>query len=321
MNNLIEEGKRVLSEEINSLMRVKDKLDLNFANAVIMIANAHKLVISGVGKSGMIARKIAATFSSIGISAAYLDPVDALHGDLGFVQENDVVILLSKSGSTSEIVKLIPYLRARNSRIIAITGNMNSYLALNSDIALDGSVSNEACPYNLAPTSSALVALALGDALAMTLIKYKKITLEDISRLHPLGQIGRNFQLSVKNIMHTNSALPLIKLDESFKDAVIEITNKKIGCVCVVDDNGNLRGIITDGDVRRVLQKYDDIRGLKVNDVMTENPVVISPDANLAEALSLMERRESQINVLPVVNERNKCIGVVRIHDIILSGV
>lgn len=321
MQELIEEGKRVLNEEIKSLVRIKDRIDENFANAVVLIANAHKLVVSGVGKSGMIARKIAATFSSIGISAAYLDPVDALHGDIGFVQENDVVILLSKSGSTSEIVKLIPYLKARNSKIIAITGNMNSYLAMNSDIALDASVSNEACPYNLAPTSSTLVALALGDALAMTIIKYKNISLADISRLHPLGQIGKNFQLSVRDIMHTNSALPIIKLGESFKDAVIEITNKKIGCVCVVDEHGVLKGIITDGDVRRVLQKYDDIRGLKVNDVMTKNPIVISPDANLAEAISLMERRESQISVLPVVDEQNKCIGVIRVHDIILSGV
>ncbi len=321
MNNLIEEGKRILNEEIISLIRINDKLDENFAKAVVMIADAHKLAVCGIGKSGMIARKIAATFSSIGISAAYLDPVDALHGDIGFVQNRDVVILLSKSGSTAEIVKLMPYLKARNAKIIALTGNMKSYLAVNSDIAIDASVSNEACPYNIAPTSSALVALAIGDALAMTLIKYKNISLQEISRLHPLGQIGRNFQLQVKDIMHTNSALPLISMNESFKDALLVITNKKIGCVCVIDGDGKLQGIITDGDVRRVLQKFEDIRGLKVEEVMTQNPIVINAESNLAEALSIMEKRDSQINVLPVVDEDNRCIGVIRIHDIVLSGI
>lgn len=321
IEDLIFEAKRVLQEEINSLNSAKNRLSENFAVAVEMITKSNKVIVSGVGKSGIIARKIASTFSSIGVSSVFFHPVDALHGDLGMVQEGDVAILLSKSGSTQEIVNLVPYLKMRKAYIIAIVGNMQSFLSHNADIALDASVEQEACPFNLAPTSSAIVALALGDALAIACMKLKKVTIEDFSRLHPLGQIGRNITLQVSDVMYKNDFLPYIFPNATFRNAIIEITNKKLGCVCVVDNDFYLIGIITDGDVRRTLQKYEDIRGLKAKDVMTPKPITILQDAYLSEALSLMEQRESQISVLPVVDSDLRCIGVIRVHDIIKSGM
>jgi arabinose-5-phosphate isomerase len=318
---ILEEINRVFEEEINSLNKVRSNLSSEYSDATQLISKANKLIISGIGKSGLIARKIAATFSSTGIPAIFMHPVEAMHGDLGIIQKNDVIILLSKSGSTADIVCLIPYLKKNQTKIIAIVGNTKSILARSADITIDASVEREACPFNLAPTSSTTVALAIGDALAMACMKINNINIETFSKLHPLGQIGRNISVQVKDIMHANSSLPFIGFDSSFKDAIIEISNKKLGCVLILDKESHLKGIITDGDVRRTLQKYDEINSLKASDLMTPNPVTINQDTFLSEALSLMEQRESQINVLPVVNEQNKCVGVIRIHDIIRSGL
>ncbi|MBX3043434.1 MAG: KpsF/GutQ family sugar-phosphate isomerase [Candidatus Kapabacteria bacterium] len=320
ISEIIDYGRNALQDEIVAIQNASNRLDDGFANAAVMLANANKIVISGVGKSGLIARKIAATFSSIGISAIFLHPVEALHGDIGVVQDRDVSILISKSGTTDELVKLLPYLKMRNSRIISITGNLNSALARYSDIALDGSVEKEACPFNLAPTASTTLALAIGDALAVAVMKINGVSLNDFSRLHPLGQIGRNVSVKVCDIMHIDKALPVCSQGASFRDAVIEISRKDLGCVCVTNDNLLLLGIITDGDVRRILQNSEDMRGIMVNDVMTKSPVTINSDAYLHEALAIMENRESEISVLPVVNEDNILIGVIRLHDIVQSG-
>lgn len=319
--SIIEEIHNVLDIEINSLVRIRSGISLDYVNAVKMIIKANKLIVTGIGKSGLIARKIAATFSSTGIPALFMHPVEALHGDLGIIQKNDVVILLSKSGSTSDIISLLPYLKKHQTKIIAIVGNPNSILARSADVAIEASVEQEACPFNLAPTSSTTVALAIGDALAMACMRVNKINIETFSKLHPLGQIGRNISIQVKDIMHGNSSLPYIGINASFRDAIIEISNKKLGCVLILDKNSHLKGIITDGDVRRTLQKYDEISSLKASDLMTPNPVKINQNEYLTEALSLMEQRDSQINVLPVVDEQNKCIGIIRIHDIIRSGL
>ncbi|MBM2813726.1 MAG: KpsF/GutQ family sugar-phosphate isomerase [Ignavibacteria bacterium] len=317
---LLLEANRVILDEIKSLEKAATRLNEKFAQAVILMSNANKVILSGIGKSGLVAKKIAASLSSIGVSSVFLHPVESLHGDLGMVQKGDVVILLSKSGSTEEIVRLVPYLKMRNAGIISIIGNMNSFLATNSDIALDGSVDYEACPHNLVPTSSTLVAQAIGDALVVGCMHYKKVTIEDFARLHPLGQLGKNITLKVKDIAHTKKHLPAVTSSDTFKTALIEITEKGLGCAVVIDSKGILEGIITDGDIRRALQKFNNIEKLKVSEIMTANPVTISSEAFLGEALGIMENRPSQINVLPVVDAKNKCIGVVRLHDILRSG-
>lgn len=308
---------RVFADEINSLKTAHQRIDDSFAEAVKLIANAHKVVLSGVGKSGLIARKIGATLSSIGVSSSFLHPVEALHGDIGLVQKDDVAILLSKSGSTDEIVRLVPYLKMRQSKIISIVGNTQSFLARISDIVLDGSVEKEACPFNLAPTSSSTLAIVIGDALAMAVMKYRSTTLEDFSRLHPLGQIGRNITVKVADVMHTGNNIPKIFPQSSFRDALIEISNKKLGCVCVINSDNKLLGIITDGDVRRILHKNENLHGLTTETVMTSNPINIGSEAYLHEALAVMENRSSEISVLPVVDSDCSLIGVIRLHDII----
>ena len=318
---ILEAAKYVLEVERKSLEHVSNVLTNDFPEIVHLIAGTKKLIVTGVGKSGIIARKIAATFASIGIPSYFMHPGDAMHGDLGMVESGDVCLLLSKSGSTKEIVEIFPYLKSRGATIISITGNSKSFLSDNSDFWINSYVEEEGCPLNTAPMASALAMLALGDALAASVMTLKNVTPRDFSRQHPMGQIGRNLILTVGDVMHSGNKLPVVSSSASFKDAVIEITDKTLGCVCIVDDNNALQGIITDGDVRRVLQKFDEIKNLKAVDLMTKNPVSVSPGKLLGEALSLMENRKTQINVLPVVNEKNKLLGIIRLHDIVKSGL
>ncbi len=319
--NLLEIARNTLQIEIDSLQKLKESLDDNFVRAVELILSARKIIVTGIGKSGIIGRKIAGTFLSIGLPCVFMHSVDALHGDIGIVSGGDLAILLSKSGSTEELVQLVPFLKNRGAKIISIVGNEHSFLAKESDVTILARVEREACPLNIVPTSSAMVALAVGDALAACIMKVKHLTIEDFARQHPLGQLGRNIILRVEDVMHKNDNLPLIHPENTFREAVIEITNKKLGCVCVVENGNKLVGLITDGDVRRALQKFENIDKLKVKDVMTPNPITIHYSALLGEALSLMEQRESQINVLPVVDENNVCIGVIRLHDIVRSSI
>lgn len=309
----------VFEQEIFELSRAKSFINDDFAKAVRLIASAHKVILSGVGKSGIIARKIAATFSSIGTSSVFLHPVEALHGDIGLVQSGDVAILLSKSGNTEELIRLIPYLKMRSAYIISISGNLNSYLSRHSDIALNGSVEKEACPFNLAPTTSTTNALVIGDALAVASMKLRNVSLEDFSKLHPLGQIGRTITLKVKDVMHSGDSLPIVGPNADFRAALIEMSRKPLGCVCVCDESNTLLGIVTDGDVRRILNKYDNIKELALADLMTKSPISIDADSLLLSALATMENRSSQINVLPVVEDK-RLIGLIRIHDIVKSG-
>jgi arabinose-5-phosphate isomerase len=317
MKNIIESSFQIA---IDALVSAKSKIDVKYETAVKTIVDGNKLIVSGVGKSGFIARKIAATFSSIGKKAFFLHPVEALHGDIGMVEDGDVAILLSKSGTTDDIVRLVPFLRSRNVKIIGIAGKENTYLANNSDIVLDGSVERESCPFDIAPTTSSLLALMIGDALAVGTMHYTGMEVKDFARNHPLGQIGRNITLRVKDIMHRGDALPQIKENSRFKEAVLEITEKALGCVCILSDSGELKGLITDGDVRRAFEKIDDFKTLKVEEVMTKSPTTLNPDSYLGDALAVMENRKSQISVCPVVDENNICRGVLRLHDIILSG-
>ncbi len=320
-DKLLTEGRRVVLEEMAALQRTAERIDGQFAAAVEMMASANKVVVSGIGKSGLIGRKIAATLVSTGTSAVFLHPVEALHGDIGIIESGDCALFLSKSGNTAELLKLIPPVRTRGIRVISVLGAVDSPLAALSDIVLDASIEREACPLNAAPMSSTTVALVLGDALAAALIRMKNFTIGQFAARHPLGQLGRNISLCVRETMHGGEYLPVVAPDASFREALIESTRKGLGCVCVVDNWGELQGIITDGDVRRALQQHEEITSLKAADVCTLRPVTVAPEALLGEALSLMENREKQISVLPVVDSYNRCVGVIRVHDIVRIGL
>ena len=319
---ILEEAVRCFRVEIEALKRTSGLLGDSFVSAIDLILNSHKVVLTGVGKSGIIGQKIAATLSSTGITAIFMHPVDALHGDIGMLQTDDVVILISKSGNTEELVRLVPFLKMHNTKLISIVGNMTSYLANNSDLVLDASVEREACPYNLAPTSSTTATLVIGDALAICLMRKRNFTLNDFSKLHPLGQIGRNITLCVKDVMKNLVDTPVLFPHLTYKEAIVELTRKPTGCLCIIDDDYNLEGILTDGDIRRVLQSSTDVNQLmntSLTVLMNKEPITINKNAQLVEALALMENREYQISVLPVL-DNNKLVGLIRIHDIVGSN-
>ena len=282
-----------------------------------------KVVILGVGKSGIIGQKIAATMTSAGTAALYLHPSDALHGGLGIVQTNDVVVVLSNSGETDEIVAMLPYLKNRGVAIVAIVGNVNSTLARRADVVLDASVDKEACPLNLAPTTSTTVSLAIGDALAMTVMKVKGLTPDDFAVNHPAGQLGKRLTLRVGDLMHRDGENPTIPTGSSWIEVVRAISKGGLGAVCVVDDEGCLAGIITDGDLRRAIERtnHESLAKLACDDFMTRKPVVATPELLAFDALRLMEDRPRQISVLPVVNQDQLCVGLIRVHDIVRSGL
>jgi arabinose-5-phosphate isomerase len=282
-----------------------------------------KVVLIGVGKSGNIAEKIAATMTSTGTVAVYLHPSDALHGGLGIVTPEDVVIALSNSGETDEIVTMLPYLKHRRVPVIAIVGNTSSTLARSAEVVLDAFVEQEACPLNLAPTTSTTVALALGDALAMTLMRVKELTPEDFALNHPAGRIGKRLTLRVADIMHGGTENPVIGEKAEWLEVIAAISRGGLGAVNIVDDEGRLLGIITDGDLRRALQKIklSELEHLGCSAIMTRNPVVSKPEMLAYEALRLMEERPRQISVLPVVDGERVCVGLIRVHDIVRSGL
>ncbi len=279
-----------------------------------------KVIVLGVGKSGVIAQKIAQTLVSTGTIAVFVHPSDALHGSLGVVSRGDVVVALSNSGETDEILMLLPALKARRVFLISIVGNLESSLARQSDVALDASVDCEACPLNLAPTTSTTVALAIGDALAMTLMEAKNLTAEDFASNHPAGRLGRRLTIRVENLMHRS---PNVAPAASWLEVVREISRHALGAVSVVDENARLIGIVTDGDLRRTIEKTEGVNldKLDAGAMMTKNPVVAAPEMLAFDALKLMEDRPRQINVLPVIDENNVCIGLLRLHDIVRSGL
>lgn len=292
--------------------------------AIQLLADCRgKVVLVGVGKSGNIAEKIAATLTSTGTVAVYLHPSDALHGGLGIVNSDDVVVALSNSGETDEVLTMLPYLKNRRVPIIAIVGNLNSTLARSAAVVLDASVDQEACPLNLAPTTSTTVALAVGDALAMTLMQVKGLTPDDFALNHPAGRIGKRLTLKVSDLMHGGDENPTITADAPWLEVIASISRGGLGAVSVVDEAGRLLGLITDGDLRRTFQqlKQTDLENLHGGSIMTRDPIVATPDLLAYDALRLMEERSSQISVLPVVDKERVCIGLIRLHDIVRSGL
>ncbi|MBA2339624.1 MAG: KpsF/GutQ family sugar-phosphate isomerase [Pyrinomonadaceae bacterium] len=289
----------------------------------ILVACRGKVVFFGVGKSGVIGAKVAATMTSTATPALSLHPSDALHGGLGLVTPQDVVIAISNSGETDEIVQLLPALKQRRVPLIAIIGDLRSTLGRAADVALDASVDREACPLNLAPTASTTVALAIGDALAMTLMAAKNMTTQEFAFNHPAGRIGKRLTLRVGDLMHKDAYNPVIHLQATWIETLQAISRGGLGATNVVDEAGQLIGIITDGDVRRAIERAGaaSLSSLTSDQIMTREPIVVTPDLLAYEALRLMEDRPSQISVLPVVDDARRCIGLIRLHDIVRSGL
>ncbi len=320
---IIEAGKQVLDAEADALRVMRDVLDENFARAVEILYSAEsKVVISGVGKSGLVGQKIAATLCSTGTPAIFLHSADAVHGDLGICRPGDPVVLISKSGTTSEVVRLLPILQKMGAKIVAIVANKNSPLAEKSDVVLDIGVKTEADPIGIVPTTSTTLQLAMGDALASALMRKRHFGEKDFAKFHPAGQLGRNLLLTVKDVMHPTGKIALVPADASLRDTVVAMTAFPHGAAIVADAAGALLGIITDGDLRRALHKYENLGGVSAKELMTSKPVCAFETMSLGDAARVMEDRPSQISVLPVLDAPGgKVAGLIRIHDIYQAGL
>lgn len=321
-HDVLKTAREVLSIEAAAIEAVKERLDDNFGQMIAcLIGIKGKVILTGMGKSGIIARKISSTLASTGTPSFFMHPAEASHGDLGMVSAEDAVIALSNSGETSELIGILPSVKLIGAVIIGLSGNKNSRLAALSDYFFDVSVKKEACPYNLAPTASTTVQLAIGDALAVSLLKERNFMEEDFARLHPGGSIGKKF-LKVTDIMHKGTEMPLVSENASLKEAIIEMNSKRLGLTGVVDGNNILRGIIVDGDLRRALAESEgDIGKKRAMDVMTRNPRTILKDALAINALKKME--ESKITSLFALESESdgRPAGVVHIHDIVGAGI
>lgn len=319
VNNSYKQVIELLKLEAAAIERTADVLDkISVEKAVeVLFDCAGKVVVTGVGKSAIIANKIADTMTSTGTVAVFVHSSDALHGSLGVITKGDVVIALSNSGETDELLAVLPSIKQRGVSIISIVGNLSSTLARQSDVVLDASVDKEICPHNLAPTASTTVALAIGDALAMTLSNLKNQTEEDFAANHPAGRLGKRLTLKVADLMHES---PNVAVDANWLEVVKSISKNSLGAVNVVESDGKLMGIVTDGDLRRAIENNQDFTNLNAGKMMTANPITATPEMLAFHALQLMENRTSQISVLPVV-ANDKCVGLLRLHDIVRCGL
>jgi arabinose-5-phosphate isomerase len=319
--NILDEIRRVLEIEIEGLQAVRANLGAEFITAVEAIAQCQgHIFVAGVGKSGIIASKIAATMRSTGTAATFLHAAEALHGDLGMVRKADLVIAIGKSGETTELNSLLRILRKNGTLIIGMTSNSGSAMAAMSDIVLDLSIPREACPLNLAPTTSTTAALAVGDAIAVTLMKLKNISVEDFARHHPAGQLGARLLLTVQDVMRKEDQNPVILIDQSIKEMLARITEFRVGAISVINGGGELLGLVTDYDIRRVLESDQNLFSLKISEIMNSAPEWISSEAKAVEALEIMRTRKKPIAILPVVNGR-VVVGMVHLHDLIAAGL
>ncbi|QLF92400.1 KpsF/GutQ family sugar-phosphate isomerase [Pseudomonas sp. ABC1] len=319
-NQLIETALRTIRLETEAVEQLRARIDESFVNACQLILESKgRVVVVGMGKSGHIGRKIAATLASTGTAAFFVHPAEASHGDMGMITRDDVVLALSNSGTTNEIITLLPLIKRLGITLISMTGNPSSVLARAAEVNLDASVGIEACPLNLAPTSSTTVSLVLGDALAIALLEARGFTAEDFAFSHPGGALGRRLLLKVENVMHTGAQLPTVKRGTSLREALLEMTHKGLGMTVVVEHDGSLAGIFTDGDLRRTLDKGIDVRQASIDDVMTARGKVANAEMLAAEALKIME--DHKISSLIVVDERNRPIGALNMHDLLRAGV
>jgi len=319
-SSTIAKGREVIRIEAEAVAALEQKINSDFARAVDLVYRSKgRIIITGVGKSGIIARKIVATMNSTGTPALFLHPSDAVHGDLGMVRKEDVVICVSKSGDTEEVNQLIPIFKRIGVPVISMVGNTASKLAKNSDVVLDITVNEEACPYDLAPTSSTTAALVMGDALAIALLEKRNFSKDDFARLHPGGNLGKRLLLKVEEMMVKGGGVPVVRKETSLKDAILEMTSKRLGATCVVDGDNRLVGIITDGDLRRLLQRISNITELTAADVMTKTPKTINKEALAVVALEEMETYN--ITQLVIVDDEHHPIGMVHLHDLVKAGL
>jgi len=307
-------ARKVLQTEAAAILALVDRLDGTFERAVALLLECRgRVIVTGIGKSGIICQKIAATFASTGTPAFFLHPAEAIHGDLGVLQADDVILALSYSGETEELLRLLETIKRLGARLIAITGDCQSALGKAADVTLDCRVSEEACPLNLVPTASTTAALALGDALAMTLLVTKGFKQEDFASLHPGGKLGKKL-MRVEQLMHGGDQTPVVRVDTLMPEIIYEMSRKGLGMSCVVDDGGHLVGIITDGDLRRHMSNGTNILSRHAADVMSRRPVTIAPDTLATQALHVLEQRK--ITSLVVVDAANVVQGVVHLHDL-----
>jgi arabinose-5-phosphate isomerase len=317
--HLLKLAREVLTIEAEGISGLIAKLDQNFTQAVQIIFQAKgRLIVTGVGKSGIVARKIVATLNSTGTPALFLHPVEAMHGDLGMISPQDVVLALSNSGETSELNILLPSLKRLGMPLIALTGRIESTLARHSDVIIDVGVPREACPLGLAPTASTTAALAMGDALAVALLTQRGFQASDFQRFHPGGNLGARLSLAISEVMLSGAQVPRVNQNQSLSEALLEMDQKGFGATLVVDEAGVLQGIFTDGDLRRCLKKYPDIREKTLTEVMTVSPYAIGPQSLASQALEFMEQKA--ITVLPVVDEQHQVLGIVHLHDLLGRG-
>jgi arabinose-5-phosphate isomerase len=321
MEDVLNIARHVLTIEAEAVLALIDKLNGNFGKAVNIIFNAEgRVVVTGMGKSGLVGKKISATLASTGTPAFFLHPAEASHGDLGMVTSHDVMIAISCSGETNELIDLIPFIKRFNVSIISLTGNAHSTLARASDAFIDVSVKEEACPLGITPTSSTTAALAMGDALAVALIVRRGFKQEDFACFHPGGSLGKQLLIRVKDLMHFGEDLPLITPRTPVMDAIMEISSKRLGMAIIVDETDRIAGVLTDGDVRRGIQKYaKDFFDMKAGEVMTKNPRTISADELAAKALSIMQT--FSITSIVVPDSNGEAAGIIHLHDILRKGI
>ena len=320
---MLETAKNVLKIEAEAILELIPRLDEEFEQALRMILDCRgRVVITGMGKSGLIGRKISATLASTGTPSFFLHPAEGVHGDLGMVTENDVVIALSNSGETAELLQILPSVRRIGAKLIALCGEGNSTLSKAADIFLNAKVQKEACPLGLAPTASTTAALAFGDALAISLQSLREFTADDFAVFHPGGSLGRKLLLTVNDVMHKGTDNPLVEQNKTMREALFIITDKGLGAVTVVDENGVMQGVLTDGDVRRGLEKGYEFLDRAVKELMTKTPKTITKEKLAAEALHIMEKNQPRpITVLPVVDKDKKAVGLLHMTDLVRQGV
>jgi arabinose-5-phosphate isomerase len=318
VKNIIKIARDVLINESQAVLNLTNFIDNDFEACVREIYRSKgRVVVTGVGKSAIVANKIVATLNSTGTPSIFMHAADAIHGDLGMILKDDIVICISKSGNTPEIKVLVPLLKRRGSKLVALVSNTNSYLAQQADFVLNATIADEACPNNLAPTTSTTVHMAMGDALAICLLELRDFSKENFAEFHPGGSLGKQLYLKVSDI-YTNNELPSVRLDTALKDVIHEISSKRLGCAAVVDDKNNLLGIITDGDLRRMLQKESNIGGLKAEHIMSKSPKRIQKDEFAVKALHVMQ--ENNITQLVIV-DGDKVVGFIHIHDLLKEGI
>nr|WP_313402672.1 KpsF/GutQ family sugar-phosphate isomerase [Pseudomonas sp.] len=318
--DLIDSAQRTIRLEIEAVQELLPRINADFIKACELILNCKgRVVVVGMGKSGHIGNKIAATLASTGTTAFFVHPAEASHGDMGMITKDDIVLALSNSGSTAEIVTLLPLIKRLGIRLISMTGNPDSPLAKAAEVNLDARVSQEACPLNLAPTSSTTASLVLGDALAIALLEARGFTAEDFAFSHPGGALGRRLLLKVENVMHAGDALPRVSRGTSLRDALLEMTQKGLGMTVVLEEDGRLAGIFTDGDLRRTLDKGIDVRQALIDEVMTPHGKTARAEMLAAEALKIME--DHKINALVVVDDQDNPVGALNMHDLLRAGV